>query len=338
MRLWAAIGLLCCAMASHAGPEPGVASGVIIENTNPVLLSQFGFFGGAANRPSAELIPYKLRNPLFSDYAEKQRFVYLPKGASLAVAADGRVDFPVGSALIKNFGYPSTGKTLAVIETRVMLRRASGWVALPYVWKADGTDAELKIAGKRVAQMIQYGDKSNHQISYAIPNKNQCKQCHNAKGEIVPIGPFWQNMIFPRTADAANLKARSTFSGPLPEAEAIWDDSKSGSLDARAKSYLRANCGYCHSPLGSASNSGLFFDQNYESRESAGIGKRPVAAGQGSGGFDFVIAPGAPEQSILIHRLKSVEPGTAMPELGRATVHREGLALLEEWIKAMPES
>ena len=62
---------------------------------------------------------------------------------------------------------------------------------------------------------------------------------------------------------------------------------------------------------------------------------RPVAAGRGSGNFDFVIEPGHPERSILTYRMKSVDPGIAMPELGRASAHDEGVALLGAWIKSM---
>ena len=40
--------------------------------------------------------------------------------------------------------------------------------------------------------------------------------------------------------------------------------------------------------------------------------------------------------SILIARMESTDPGVAMPELGRATVHREGVAMLRRWIAAMP--
>jgi hypothetical protein len=34
--------------------------------------------------------------------------------------------------------------------------------------------------------------------------------------------------------------------------------------------------------------------------------------------------------------MNSLEADVAMPELGRATVHAEGLALLEEWVRQMP--
>ena len=69
-----------------------------------------------------------------------------------------------------------------------------------------------------------------------------------------------------------------------------------------------------------------------------GVGKRPVAAGRASGNLDFIIEPGKPDRSILISRMKSTDPGIAMPELGRATAHVEAIQLLEKWIGAMPES
>ena len=67
-------------------------------------------------------------------------------------------------------------------------------------------------------------------------------------------------------------------------------------------------------------------------------GKHPVAAGRGSGNRDYAIDPGNPDNSILLYRMASTDPGVAMPELGRATAHDEALALLTEWIKAMPAS
>ena len=105
---------------------------------NPTSLSSFGFFEGGADKPSSQLIPYNLRTPLFSDYAEKQRFIYLPAGGKMSAGADGKLQFPIGSALIKSFGYPDESGKLKILETRVLLHRAGGWVALPYVWRADG--------------------------------------------------------------------------------------------------------------------------------------------------------------------------------------------------------
>jgi hypothetical protein len=67
-----------------------------------------------------------------------------------------------------------------------------------------------------------------------------------------------------------------------------------------------------------------------------GLYKRPTAAGRGSAGLDFAIKPGDPGQSYLVARMQSLEPGIAMPELGRATVHVEGVDLIRHWVKDMP--
>jgi uncharacterized repeat protein (TIGR03806 family) len=328
--------LACFAAAAASSAMPSETPDVLALNPqNPASLSAFGFFAGAPDKPSPRLIAYTLRTPLFSDYAEKQRFIYLPADASLAAGVDGRLEFPVGSALIKSFGYPDAGGKLKILETRILLHRAGGWVALPYVWRADGSDADLRIGGTRIPVTFNH-DGSSTAISYSVPNKNQCKQCHSSGDQIMPIGPIWQNMEFPKAAD------RDRFFRALPalaklQPEAKWDDPKSGTLNQRAHSYLRVNCGHCHSPNGSASNSGLFLDGSAKDRAAYGIAKRPVAAGRASGDLDFIIEQGRPDRSILLHRMKSTDSGIAMPELGRATVHDEGVKLLGDWIAAMPK-
>lgn len=59
-------------------------------------------------------------------------------------------------------------KRLNIIETRLLLHRAEGWVALPYVWNADGKDATLKIGGVRKAVEFAKADGSKMAISYAV--------------------------------------------------------------------------------------------------------------------------------------------------------------------------
>lgn len=337
--LLSALALLGAAVSGSAAQHSAVSQTAILAETPPASLSGFGFFNGSLTRPSTDLIPYALRTPLFSDYAEKQRFIIIPKNAFVGVeTGEGRLEFPVGTAIIKSFGYPDTKGAFKAIETRVLLHKASGWVALPYVWRADGSDADLRVGGTRVNVAFQTPAGVNKDIQYGVPNKNQCKQCHASAGVIAPIGPRLANMVFAKASDRKRLLDRAVMPAATISAWPKWDDPTSGPLSARASSYLRINCGHCHNPAGSASNSGLFFDGKEYSPANAGINKRPVAAGRGAGNFDFVIAPGDPAKSILIHRMKSLDPGIAMPELGRAAVHEEGVGLLEAWIKEMKTS
>lgn len=324
MRL-AALVLGWLALVSASPPAP-VALDLIMGDTLPPKLSDFRFFVG--DKPNTRVAPYTLNTQLFSDYTEKQRFMFIPQGKQASArASDGLLELPVGSALVKHFGYAGT-----IIETRVMLRRPTGWVALPYVW--EGGDAVLKRGGKRVPVSFEHAGQKRT-ISYAVPNQNQCKGCH-AEGEaIVPIGPKLRNLAvgdqLTRLSRARLISLPPGRVTPLPR----WDDA-SATLDGRARAYLDVNCAHCHARAGPASNSGLYLGYGETDRVALGVGKRPVAAGRGSGGFDFAIEPGHPERSILVHRMKTTEPGVAMPELGRATVHEEAVAMLSAWIRDMP--
>ena len=263
---------------------------------------------------------------------------WIPKGRKASVAADGGIAFPVGSIIVKSFGWPDVNGGRPV-ETRLLIHRGEGWVALPYIWDADGKDATLALGGRRVAVSFKSPDGETHDIRYAVPNKNQCKECHSLSGEIVPIGPKARNFILP--AGATDYWRGITFDKPaaLKPVMPQWDDPKSGSVADRARAYLDVNCAHCHNPAGSASNSGLFLRWTDDpAGVNYGIGKRPTAAGRGSGGMDFAVAPGDPDHSFLIYRLESTDPGIAMPEVGRSTVHKEGAALLRQWIAEMPKA
>ena len=328
MRIAAAFGLM---LALSGVTTSTRISDTAIATGTPATLSQYGFFDGSPDRPSPLLIPYTLGTPLFSDYSDKRRFIYLPAGTHITANGDGLVEFPVGAAIVKSFGYPQADGTYRTIETRLLLKRTEGWVALPYIWRADGSDADLRIAGGRTHVTFTTPSGQQQTISYAVPNRNQCKTCHELSGAVTPIGPKLRNLEL--SATHRPLVDGTDWSGPrLPR----WDDSAQPHAP-RARAYLDVNCAHCHNPRGSASNSGLFLEYERPEGMATGILKRPVAAGRGSGGLDYAIAPGHPDQSIMLYRLRSFDPGVAMPELGRASVHEEGLSLLEQWIGDMAE-
>lgn len=329
--------LLMLASAVAARAPAGVNDAAITGDGYAPHLSDYRFFADlAAGAPTPNVTPYDLNTPLFSDYAEKHRFLYLPAGTSAAYAPDAVLDFPVGAALIKTFGYRDGAGAFRALETRVLLHRAAGWVALPYVWNADHSDADLKRAGTRIPVSFTDPSGGEHSISYAVPNQNQCKDCHGLSGAITPIGPKARNLDDGHRLAA--WRARGMITGLPADLQRLprWDDP-AAPIAARARAYLDVNCAHCHNPRGAASNSGLFLEYQRTDPLETGIGKHPVAAGRGSGNLLVDIAPGAPDKSILIYRLESLDPGIAMPELGRATVHREGAKLLRDWIAAMPK-
>jgi len=113
-----------------------------------------------------------------------------------------------------------------------------------------------------------------------------------------------------------------------------YDDATTA-LDLRARAWLEINCAHCHRADGPAKNSGLHLLASETNLSKLGVGKAPVAAGKGSGGLQYDIVPGKPDQSILQFRIESVHPGIMMPELGRSITHMEGVELVRKWIEEM---
>src|SRR5690606_31406376 len=108
-----------------------------------------------------------------------------------------------------------------------------------------------------------------------------------------------------------------------------------GDLDARARSYLDANCAHCHQEGGAAEQSGLWLNAHITDALMIGVCKRPVAAGRGARRRLYDIVPGAPDESVIVYRMESDEAGIRMPELGVSVPHDEGVALIRAWIAAM---
>ncbi|MEM1353200.1 MAG: SO2930 family diheme c-type cytochrome [Pseudomonadota bacterium] len=304
---------------------------VVQEVRFPRTLAEYGFFQDAgAREPSDRVELYELNTALWSDGADKLRYIYVPEGASAKAAGEGLLDLPVGSAIIKTFAF-GEGEEQRFIETRLLLHRADGWLALPYRWNEEQTEARLALVGGRVDLTTPAGED----ISYRIPNKNQCKGCHADNGEVVPIGPKARNLSsewLSAMEERGLLDKTPEGADQLPQ----WSNTEA-ETEHRARAYLDVNCGHCHRPGGAASNSGL--DLSWEQSEpfKYGVKKPPVAAGRGAGGHLVSIAPGSPDRSILVHRMNSNEPGVAMPELGRATIDHEAVALMREWIGEMSE-
>lgn len=319
-------------------------------------LSEYHFFKGSINelKPNKGLIPYDLISPLFTDYAFKARFVYVPEGQSIDFDTSEVLQFPIGTCLIKNFYYPEDfnkpeGKR-RIIETRLLVHRESGWENLGYIWNDEQTDATLEVAGVIKAVKWKHYDGSVRTVDYVAPNKNQCKGCHwrNEKNAISPIGPKASNLNkdFTYAEGTMNQLAYWQKVGILknftsPETSprlADWTDSISYNINDRARAYLDINCAHCHNPNGPAYTTGLHLNIDNTNPENLGICKSPVAAGKATGGFLCDIVPGHPGLSILTYRMASEDPGIKMPEVGKVLVHKEGLALISQWIAEMEEN
>ena len=330
------------------GYHPLIKKGSLEKNK----LSEYDFFKTPMSdlNPTEQVYEYDLNTPLFSNYAFKKRFVYIPKNSKIVYKDEGVMDFENGSILIKNFYYPEDfnkpEEDKKIIETRLLIKENNRWKPLNYVWNEEQTDATINYVGKQ--ELVNWIDleEKKQEVSYSIPNLNQCKNCHAKGKEIVPIGPTaaqWnKKYVLPHiNQNQLDFFHEKGFLKKLVEPSLrpklpAWDDLLKP-LDQRAKAYLDSNCAHCHNIEGSAKNSGLYLGYNQTDSRKRGIFKPPIAAGKGSGDFVYDIVPGSPETSILIYRMKSNDPSIRMPEIGRSIAHTEGIDLLEQYIEELVE-
>jgi len=314
----------------------------------PRKLSSWHLFlsSAAGLQPNARVLPYDLNTPLFSDYASKYRFVWMPPRTSAPYNDDSVLELPVGTILAKTFAFPVDGYPgkEKLIETRLLVHTDSGWAALPYIWDGSQSEAYLHLVPDPVP--VKFTDASGrlHDFTYQIPNVNECRQCHDHNNSLQPIGPKARNLNkdFSYPEGTANQLTRWTQAGylrgaPAPDAApraAVWNDPASGSLQQRALAYLDNNCAHCHQPGGTAGYTGVDFRLNHFDPLHAGFCKHPNSAGNMED-RQYDIVPSDPGNSILIYRLASIAPKVMMPQIGRASVHAEGLGLLRDWISSL---
>ena len=315
-------------------------------------LSDYRLFADATNPltdPNGNGVRYDLNTPLFSDYAKKYRFVFVPEGSAAAYRNQDVFDFPVGTVIAKTFSFQAdlriADSAQDLIETRLLVRRKDGWAALPYTWNANKSDAVLIVTGG--TQTVNWVDIQGvaQSTDYSIPNSNNCANCHG-EDELLPIGPKARSLNKEYAYDSGldNQLTHWTEAGILAGVPKdlstittipLWDDT-SASLDDRARGYLDINCAHCHNAKNGAGNtSGLFLEFYLPFGLEVGKCKPPVAAGVGSGGRKYGIVPGDKDSSIFHFRMNSVVPEIMMPELSRSVIDIEGVKLIGDWIDAM---
>lgn len=357
-------GSLLAILVACDNPQPAVS--LHPSESPPPNLSEWGILlaDGASLRLNDRVLPYDLNAPLFSDYALKLRTVWLPKDTKARFDTDTEFDFPVGTIISKTFHYekaeefgpenyrlvradresvlePGGELDLArytLIETRLLVRYADGWRAWPYVWNRQQSDASLEIAGD-LRRIELVNDTSSESIAYVVPDANQCAGCHtpdHSAGDLRPLGPkAWQlNRSYRWWGDDASQLQHWAASGLLDTWQVLPPPVLT--LEARAKDYLDANCAHCHNPVGAADTSALHLNRDAPVDTHYGICKSPIAVGRGSGNRPYDIYPGHPDDSIIVYRMEETDPAIAMPELGRGAVHTEGVALIRQWIAALP--
>ena len=320
---------------------------VDIENIPYPKLSDYKFFTGEIKNlePAIGVLPYDLSSPLFTDYAHKKRFVWMPEGVSATYDADNTVlNFPTGAVLIKNFYYDSIqpGNSTRVIETRLMIKKAEGWTFANYIWNESQTEALLNMNGGYTdITWTQRGE--DMATSYRIPSRNECFTCHKSGNDTLPIGPKPQNLnkLFTYNDGTVNQLTKWKQAGYLNtvpnnvNSVVDWTDT-SQPMELRVRSYLDINCAHCHSEGAHCDYRPIKLAFSETSNPiNLGICIQPHEFLNGS--QTHIIASGSAQRSVLPYRMNTNNESQRMPLLGRTIVHTEAVTLITEWIDAMEE-
>ncbi|WP_053069178.1 Ig-like domain-containing protein [Bizionia psychrotolerans] len=311
-------------------------------------LSDYNFFEGDLKNlnPVSGVIPYDLNSPLFSDYAHKKRFVWMPNGSKASFESDYTpLEFPIGAFLIKNFYYDNvlpTGNT-QIIETRLMYFTETGWEFAKYVWNDEQTEATFSNDGSFVNLTWNEGGSTKN-VNYRIPSRAECFTCHNKFGTPIPIGPKPQNLNktymyqdgtenqLQKWVDVGYLNP--DYPGNI-DSTVAWDDTLE-SLELRARSYIDINCAHCHSEESYCEYRPMRFAFN-ENDLSSNMGICVEPDTNIGDEYPLIMNPRNADASVVVFRMSSIEEQYRMPLLGRTLQHTEGIALITEWINSLAD-
>ncbi len=325
-------------------------------------LSDYKFFDGEMKAlvPALGVLPYEPSSSLFTDYAHKKRFVWMPKDTKAEFNGDDKIlELPVGSVLIKNFYYEGVeGFTSGtrILETRLMIRRANGWLFANYVWNNEQTEAFYDMNGSFVN--VSFTENGvTRTVDYRIPSEPQCIVCHKSKfwdgtQEIathIPIGIKPQNLNFALNygSETKNQLQKWIDMGYLdsgfdfPSAQNTVPNymDASAPLETRARAYFDANCAHCHDDKGHCDYRPMKFRfaSTFNNQLNMGVCADTEDI-QDFPELNKIVAPRNTDGSMLFFRINTVDEAYRMPLHGRSVIHDEGVDLIREWINSLDAS
>jgi uncharacterized repeat protein (TIGR03806 family) len=343
----AAGGGAAAGASGAAGGAGAPAAGCIVPKSatdQPMLLSATGCVDPADPKQAApSLIAYDVNSPLWSDGAVKERYVSLPPGGKIHVKDctaepdtcmpvesggtgedDGHWGLPVGTVLMKVFIVGDKR-----IETRLITRRnESTWIGYSYEWNDDETDATL---------LPDQKDKPVGSQTWHYPSPSECLQCHTEAGGR-SLGPTTAQMN--RDHDYADgtmnqvdkFAALGLFDTTPPKIDGYPDPKGMGDLEARARSYLQANCSICHRPGGTVSDVDLRYVTPFK---NTSLCNQMVNMGTGDPNVPQIrLTPGKPEESALSYRMHT-NTSYRMPKIGSSVVDPDGTSIIDDWITSI---
>ena len=322
----------------------------------PALLSGSGVFASTSARtPASGVIPYSPNTALWSDAAQKSRYLAVPNNGGL-ITPDEQISFttsnywtfPAGTVFVKNFDLVVDETNSAVplrrLETRLLVRDINGTVyGVTYKWRADNSDADLLSSSLSEDITITNANGVRTQTWY-YPSPADCLTCHTPQaGYVLGVNTrqLNGNITYPATGNPDNqlrtLNRLGMFNPAFNEAN-ISNYTKmfaltntSASLELRSRSYLDANCAQCHRPGGTGITFDARFDTPLASQNIVGT------FASSSLGIDnaHVVQPRDLWRSVLHVRMNTATNTYKMPPLARSLIDSNAVQVVGDWINSL---
>lgn len=310
----------------------------------PALLSDTGCYDSISDASVATgLVPYDVNVSFWSDGTRKRRFAALPETAQFFAPSEGAWSVPAGTILVKEFYLDAASGSARAqpIETRFLIRRDfTTWEGYSYRWNHAGDEATLLDGASTVS------DPSGEGLTYThhFPSRSECGVCHNTTaGGTLGLQTAQLNRDFDygttvdnqlRAWSHVGLVAGAVGTGAGATSALTDPNDLRASLEARARSYLHANCAPCHHP-GGPTNSTMDLRAFTPLADMDTCNVVPQGGAYGAS-MPRLIAPGDPDNSVLVRRADTRNTG-AMPPLATEQVDDAGIALLNAWITQLSE-
>jgi hypothetical protein len=310
------------------GPDPCADAGPL-----PSSLSCTGLYSDFAAKVVAPgAVAYTPATPLWSDGAQKQRWIELPPNTQIDVTNPDEWTFPLGTKLFKEFRVD--GKR---VETRLFYKTATNvWSYGTYAWNADDSYAIINYGGP-----VPVGDAG---VTWTIPSNEDCDECHRGRQDhILGFEQVGLGLPGAQGLTLAQLVAQGLVT-PAPSSVSLTIGDDGTGLDSLAYGWLHVNCGVtCHNsnPAAVGYGAGMLLRLHPDELDGGAPNATwdivkttidvPCVSGISTGDR---IVPGAPQDSVL-YQLIDERGQQQMPPIGTNLVDVPDVAVIHAWIAAL---
>ena len=287
----------------------------------PLRLSLTGLYEpGTPETIAADVRSFRPRFELWSDGADKRRWIRLPPGTQIDTSDMDAWQFPVETKVWKEFVRDGIR-----VETRLLQRLSDGWVGVSYLWHADGSDAAA----------APYGAIDALGTEHDVPASNECDACHAGRASHV-LGFSAVQLAWQTEPESLNLDelVRLQLVSHAPTATPSVPGNQT---EQAALGYLHANCSHCHNRSRPQRSGARCFDPEDDADFSLRAGDGPVASETNTyrTAKGICFEPGRPKESRMIELMAQRSRFRQMPPLASDEVDTAAVALLRRWIEEM---